>query len=159
MAFTKAARVIAIFLVMILSLLRFSRGADTWPQWRGPNRDGFISGPSWPDSLAEDRLKLLWRVDLGAGYAGPIVASDRVFVAETKDQKSEVVRALDRQSGQELWTASWPGAMKVPFMARHNGDWIRSTPAYDGESLYVAGMRDVLVCLNAQSVYVHTDCH
>ena len=43
------------------------------------------------------------------------------------------------------------GAMSVPFMAKRNGDWIRSTPAYDGESLYVAGMRDVLVCLDAKT--------
>jgi outer membrane protein assembly factor BamB len=39
--------------------------------------------------------------------------------------------------------------MSVPFFARSNGDWIRATPACDGESLFVAGMRDVLVCLDA----------
>ena len=31
-----------------------------------------------------------------------------------------------------------------------NGDWVRSTPALDGDRLYVAGMRDVLVCLDAR---------
>jgi len=123
--------------------------AETWPQWRGPTRDGFVRGTAWPTSLAEDRLKLAWHVDLAPGYPGPIVAADRVFVAETKDQKLEIVRALDRETGRELWAAEWPGAMSVPFMAKRNGDWIRSTPAYDGQSLYVAGMRDVLVCLDA----------
>jgi outer membrane protein assembly factor BamB len=39
--------------------------------------------------------------------------------------------------------------MSVPFFAWENGEWIRATPAYDGESLFVAGMRDVLVCLDA----------
>lgn len=123
--------------------------AEIWPQWRGPNRDGFSPGPAWPDSLAEDRLTPAWHVDLGPGYPGPIVAADRVFVAETEDEKTEIVRALDRASGKELWRASWPGAMSVPFMAKRNGDWIRSTPAYDGESLFVGGMREVLVCLDA----------
>jgi len=79
------------------------------------------------------------------------VAADRVFVAETKEQKLEIVRALDRETGRELWSAQWPGAMSVPFMAKRNGDWIRSTPAYDGQSVYVAGMRDVLVCLDAET--------
>ena len=79
------------------------------------------------------------------------MAADRVFVAETKDQKTEIVRALDRATGRELWKAEWPGAMSVPFMAKRNGDWIRSTPAYDGHSLFVAGMRDVLVCLDAKT--------
>ena len=41
-----------------------------------------------------------------------------------------------------MWKAEWPGAMSVAFMAKRNGDWIRSTPAYDGDSLYVAGIRD-----------------
>ncbi len=147
-------RIIACCLFVLLLVGQASPAADTaetWPQWRGPNRDGFSPGPAWPDSLGEDRLTRKWRVELGPGYPGPIVAKDRVFVAETENEKTEIVRALDRETGKEIWRASWPGAMSVPFMARRNGDWIRSTPAYDGESLYVAGMRDVLVCLDAQT--------
>src|SRR5580765_4150907 len=41
--------------------------------------------------------------------------------------------------------------MTVPFFAAANGNWIRATPFFDGESLYVAGMRDVLVCLDART--------
>ena len=36
--------------------------AETWPQWRGPTRDGFVTGPDWPTSVGEDHLKLLWQV-------------------------------------------------------------------------------------------------
>ncbi len=45
----------------------------------------------------------------------------------------------------------WPGAMSVPFFAASNGSWIRATPAFDGDSLFVAGMRDVLVSLDART--------
>ena len=62
-----------------------------------------------------------------------------------------LVYALDRKTGKQLWRAEWKGAMKVPFFARSNGSWMRSTPAYDGTNLYVAGMRDMLVCLDATS--------
>jgi outer membrane protein assembly factor BamB len=79
------------------------------------------------------------------------VTGDRVFVTETKDRKTEVVRALHRQTGKELWRAEWAGALSVPFFAKANGDWIRSTPAFDGERLYVAGIRDLLICLDAKS--------
>jgi outer membrane protein assembly factor BamB len=120
-----------------------------WYQWRGPNRDGLISGSQWPASLTSDNLKRIWRVEMGPGYSGPIVVGDRVFVTETEDEKTEVVRALDRTTGNELWRQSWPGAMSVPFFARSNGSWIRATPAFSDGKLYVAGMRDVLVCLNA----------
>ncbi len=123
----------------------------TWPQWRGPNRDGHISGPDWPGTLQGDSLKKMWRVDLGPGYSGPIVAEDRVFVTETKDKTYEIIRALDRNTGKEIWQAQWRGAITVPPYARVHGDWIRSTPAFDGESLYVAGMRDVLVCLDPRT--------
>jgi outer membrane protein assembly factor BamB len=41
--------------------------------------------------------------------------------------------------------------MSVPFFAAANGSWIRATPAFDGERLYVAGMKDVLVCLDAET--------
>jgi len=67
---------------------------NNWPQWHGPTRDCLVGGPAWPTSLGKDHLKLLWHVDLGPGYPGPIVAKDRVFVAETKDKKTEIVLAL-----------------------------------------------------------------
>lgn len=121
-----------------------------WSQWRGPTRDArVVGGAEWPRSLSG--LKERWRVELGPSYSGPVVSNDRVFVTETVDREKETVRALDRKNGSELWRASWSGAMSVPFFARSNGDWIRSTPACDGESLYVGGMRDVLVCLDAKS--------
>ena len=123
---------------------------DCWPQWRGPTRDSRTADvPAWPNDLSS--LSRTWRVELGPGYSGPIVWGDRVFVAETVGAKDEVVRALDRASGRELWQARWAGAMSVPFFAKKNGDWIRSTPACDCESLFVAGMRDVLVCRDAAS--------
>jgi len=118
-----------------------------WPQWRGPTRDAKISGgPAWPSSL--NALSKRWRVELGPGYSRPIVWGDRVFVTETENNEKEIVRALDRKTGTELWWASWSGALSVPFFAKANGDWIRSTPACDGESLFVGGMRDVLVSLD-----------
>ena len=122
----------------------------SWPQWRGPSRDGQAPMlPAWPDQVDEKSLIKKWRAELGPSYSGPIVAADRVFVTETRGKKTEVVQALSRTDGKVLWSADWPGAMSVPFFAWENGEWIRATPAFDGESLFVAGMRDVLVCLDA----------
>ena len=125
--------------------------AADWPQWRGPQRDGQFTGPAWPEKLDTNHLRQVWRVELGPSYSGPIVSGERVFTTETKDKKLEVVTAFDRKSGKQLWRARWAGAVSVPFFAKSNGDWIRATPACDGESLFVAGMRDVLVCLDAQT--------
>ena len=124
----------------------------SWPQWRGPRRDGHVTpGATWPAKLDKDHLTLRWRVELGPSYSGPVIAGDRVFVTETLDEKEEVVRALDRDTGKERWAARWPGPFQVPDYAKGNGSWVRSTPACDGDALYVGGMRDVLVCLGADS--------
>lgn len=143
----------AMLLVVVTSLPLSAIAADlapTWPQWRGPSRDGQAPlTPVWPDRLDEATLTQHWRIELGPSYSGPIVAADRVFVIETRGKKTEVVQALSRDNGKVLWSVEWPGSMSVPFFAGANGDWIRATPAFDGESLFVAGMRDVLVCLDA----------
>ncbi|MEO1999861.1 MAG: PQQ-binding-like beta-propeller repeat protein, partial [Planctomycetaceae bacterium] len=126
------------------------RAADdqTWPQWRGPNRNGEVTSGSWPDSLSDPRLKQLWRVELPPSYSGPVVAHDKVFVTYTRDNEYEGVRALDRRSGKEIWKSEWKGAMKVAGLGTSMGSWIRATPTLDGARLFVAGMPDLLVCLN-----------
>ena len=120
---------------------------SSWNQWRGPNRDGRVAGPRWPDTLAG--LERVWQVELGKGYASPLVVGDRVFVAETVADKREAVRAFARADGSELWRASWPAEGKVPFFAAANGAWIRATPLHDGVAIYVGGMEEVLVKLDA----------
>ena len=127
-----------------------TKDVQEWNQWRGPNRDGKIEAV-WPNSLDETVLKEIWSVKMGPSYSGPIVVGDQVFVTETRDKKYEVVTSLDRKTGKTLWQQEWEGSMSVPFFAASNGSWIRATPAYDDGRLYVAGMRDVLVCLNAKN--------
>jgi outer membrane protein assembly factor BamB len=93
-------------------------------------------------------LRQIWRVELGKGYPGPIVAGERVFVVETVDDETVAVRALNRATGAELWRHAWAGSGSVPFFAAANGDWVRSTPAFDGETLYVGDMIEHLLALD-----------
>ena len=69
-----------------------STGLD-WPQWRGPNRDGtlasFAEPKDWPENLIRK-----WKVEVGTGYATPIVVGNRVY-AFTRQDANEVMRALD----------------------------------------------------------------
>ena len=48
-----------------------------YTQWRGAQRDGAASGfaepEAWPDTLTRQ-----WKVDLGEGYATPLVIGDTV---------------------------------------------------------------------------------
>ena len=147
--------ILRVALFSLLAIPEFVIGAEPrfvrWDQWRGPSRDGQFEGRRWPDKLDEASLRRRWRVDLPPSYSGPIVGECSIFVTATEDQKTEIVLALDRQTGDIQWRAEWPGAITVPFFAASNGSWIRSTPAFDGETVYVAGMRDLLVALDAKT--------
>lgn len=134
--------------VVLCLAIGVSASAD-WPQWRGPDRLGTVSGVKWPGTINDATLKQLWQVELSPGYPGPILSGDRVFTFETKDAKDEVIRAFDVKTGEQLWETSWTGAMRVPFFAKRNGSWVKSTPATDGEHVYAIGMQDELVCLKA----------
>lgn len=122
--------------------------SSDWTQWRGPGRDGSVGGDPWPADFTS--LEKGWSVQLGKGYGGPIVAGDRVFVIETVDENTEQVRALRRTDGTEIWRYSWKGGMDVPFFAKRNGNWVRSTPAFDGKRLYVGGMQERFFALDAE---------
>jgi outer membrane protein assembly factor BamB len=135
-----------LFLLLLSSFSLLAADAG-WTQFRGPERSGAAPGAPWPENFKG--LQQSWQVKLDKGYPGPIVDAARVYVAETATAETEIVRALDRKTGKELWRASWPGKHSVPFFAKKNGDWIRATPAFDGQTLYVAGMEEVLVALDA----------
>ena len=75
-----------------------------------------------------------------------------MFSVETlRKDESVVVRALDRETGKELWRTAWSSRGDVPFFARDNGDWVRSTPAVDSEMLYVGDMLEVLRAIDVES--------
>lgn len=144
----KPTLVVLALLIALPALHAQEPKAGTWLQWRGPNRDGFSPGTDWPDRIAGNSLKVIWEFkELGESYSGPIVTADRVFTTETVNKKIERIRCLDRKTGKQIWAKEWQGSTTVPFFAARNGAWIRSTPACDSECIYVAGIRDVLVCL------------
>ncbi len=123
--------------------------SENWPGWRGPGRTGGVDSQSWPSSFSG--LQKVWSLELGKSYSGPIVFDNRVYTTETIDRRDESLIALNATTGEQIWKRQWPGAMTVPFFAKANGDWIRSTPTSDGERIVVAGMRDVVKCFACEN--------
>ena len=67
---------------------------NIWPQWRGPNRDGNVSGAiiptSWPKTLKEQ-----WKLTVGVGHSSPVVSKGRVYVfARQGEDEVRGVRTL-----------------------------------------------------------------
>lgn len=141
--------VLAVLLLFGVPAARAGEPGDVWHQWRGPARDGQVRSAEWADTL--HGLARQWRVPLGKGFSGPIVGTHRVFVVGSGTSGAVTVRALDRQDGQERWSRSWSAPVKVPFFAASHGSWVRSTPVFDGETLFVGDMKEVLVALDGET--------
>jgi outer membrane protein assembly factor BamB len=118
-----------------------------YPQWRGANRDGaatFAAPATWPDQLT-----LKWRVDVGTGYAAPIIVGDRVF-AFSRQGEDEVMRALDATSGKVLWETKYNATYKPnPAATNKHGTGPKSTPAFANGRLYTLGMTGVVTAFDA----------
>ncbi len=120
--------------------------SSEWNQWRGPFRDGHLhQDEKWPNDWKG--LEKQWSIELNPGYSGPILSGDYVYTCES-NKENEVVRCINRETGKMIWQQHWQGGMKVPDYAAANGDWIRSTPIVDSDSIYIGGMRDFLICLD-----------
>src|SRR5204862_4047098 len=65
-----------------VSLCATSLFADDWPQWLGPNRDSVWRESGIVEKFPANGPPVLWRADIGGGYAGPAVASGRVYVTD-----------------------------------------------------------------------------
>ena len=123
-----------------------NRSVD-WTQWRGPNRDGavasFVEPKTWPAMLNRK-----WKVDVGLGYASPLVVGNRIYMFARQGQ-DEVMLALDAASGKLLWRTGYPAPFKMnPAAAPHN-EGPKSTPAFASGKLYAIGMTGIVTAFNA----------
>jgi outer membrane protein assembly factor BamB len=119
--------------------------AQDWPQWRGPNRDGKVSGfaapEKWPNELTQK-----WRTTVGAGDATPALVGDKLYVF-TRQGDDEVILCLNAGDGKELWKEQYAAQAVTGAPARHPGP--RSSPAVAEGKVVTLGVGGVLSCLDA----------
>jgi len=134
--------------VMVGCVILVSAGwvfAQDWAQWRGPNRDGKVSGftapAKWPKELTQK-----WKVTVGSGDATPALVGDRLYVF-TRQGDEEVTLCLDAGSGKELWRDKYAAQAVTGAPARHPGP--RSSPAVADGKVVTIGVGGVLSCLDA----------
>src|SRR5688572_10838317 len=145
-----AARFVRFLLasVPLLALAPAARG-DDWPQWRGQSRDGVWNETGIVDQLPAGQIPIKWRAEIGAGYSGPTVASGRVYVTDrlTKPEEVERVYCFDEQTGQSLWSHSYP--VRYGDIG-YNAGPRASVGIHDGKA-YSLGATGRLFCFDAAS--------
>ncbi len=127
---------------------RVAAGQD-WPQWRGPNRDGAVTSfsepTSWPEGLTEQ-----WTVDVGLGYATPLLVGDRIYMY-TRQDEDEVMMALDARSGEIIWRTSYPAPFDLTPAARRHRAGPKSTPTFADGRLFTLGMSGIVTAFDAET--------
>jgi len=120
-----------------------------WPQWRGPNRDGYVADAvipkSWPKTLQTE-----WRVQVGVGHASPVAANGKIYVF-ARENDEEVLRALDASTGKEIWKSSLPVAYQMHEAAVGHGKGPKSTPLVSRGIVYTFGISGVLSAHDAET--------
>jgi outer membrane protein assembly factor BamB len=138
---------IVILLAGVSALLDAQARSTDWTQWRGPNRDGVIPSftppREWPQQLVRK-----WKVEVGLGYATPIVVGNRVYLF-SRQGDNEVMSGLDADSGKVLWQTTYPAVFTMHSAATPHGKGPKSTPVFANGRLYSIGMTGVVTAFNA----------
>lgn len=139
--FTLAMKLHPLALLALLALLHATvvpaQGGD-WPWWRGPNRNGVADADAAPPEGFGLERKVRWSVPVpGRGHGSPCVVGDRLFLA-TADEESQIqaVHGFDRSSGKLLWTTVVHEQGHTQKLNK-KASWASSTPACDGERIFV----------------------
>lgn len=126
----------------IVTALASSGFAQDWPQFLGPDRNskspetGILR--TWPEGGPE----VLWTVDLGIGYGGPVVKNGKVYLLDREKETADIMRCFDLDSGEELWKFEYeaPGSVMFPGS--------RSVPVVDENHVYSSGVFGDLYCFD-----------
>ena len=131
------------------SRLRRPRSHESWPQWRGPDRDGrtaaFTPPAEWPRALARQ-----WSTRVGAGHASPVMVNGRIF-AHARSGEQEVVIVVDAATGKEQWRDAYPAPYRLNPSASAHGPGPRSTPVVSGGRLITFGISGILSCCDVST--------
>ena len=144
----RATRLTLTMLIGAAGVATAQEGPLDYPQWRGVNRDGaaaaFTEPTSWPA-----RLTRHWQVEVGLGYATPILVGDRVYTFGRQDTE-EVLMAVDTASGEVVWRTGYAAPTSNPGTGPH-GPGPKSTPLFHDGKLYVLGISGVVSAFDAAS--------
>jgi len=124
------------FLTVCFTLaLTLTLGAADWPQLLGPTRDGHSTETRLNWAWPKDGPPIAWKLDVGTGWASPVVADGKVLLFH-RVEDNEILVALDPATGKEKWTSKYVTKYRDDFNF-DNGP--RSTPCVNDGKVFTLG--------------------
>ena len=120
-------------------LLAAALGAQDWPQFLGPTRDGVYAGTA-PSGVGA----VVWKKEVGQGFAGPVVAQGKLILFHRVGNR-ETVECLDAKTGKRIWSYDYPTSYRDDFGFDEGP---RSVPTVAGGRVYTYGAEGALHCVD-----------
>ncbi|MFB6320462.1 PQQ-binding-like beta-propeller repeat protein [Saccharicrinis sp. FJH54] len=137
-----------LMLLSLVVLLSCTPKAN-WSKWRGPEANGKItSNKPWKTNL--DSTLIAWQKNIGKGHSAITVQDNNCYVSGwtqsvngTDTINETVVRCLNIETGDDIWTYTYPSAER-------SFPGPRSTPVIDEDNLFILSWEGTLYCLSAE---------
>jgi outer membrane protein assembly factor BamB len=115
-----------------------------WPGFRGPARDGRLTGVRIATDWRDNPPRPLWRHAVGPGWSSFAVVGRSLFTQEQRGEYETVV-CYDADTGAERWVHQDAGRHSDP----PSGVGPRATPTFYEGKVYAVGATGRLNCLDA----------
>lgn len=125
-------------------LLVQSALAHDWPQFLGPARNGVYSDSDVAKAWPSAGPRVLWKRQVGEGYASPVVAGGRLIVFHRRGDR-EILDCLVATSGKLLWSRDYPTSYRDAYSTSYGP---RATPTVAAGKVYTYGADGVLSALD-----------
>jgi len=146
------ARIFAAAAVLLgVAVTALAQGSpQDYPQWRGRNRDGsasgFVAPKTWPEKLTRR-----WKVEVGEGYATPIVVGKTVY-AFTRRDGNETLMALNAATGKLVWRTGYPAPpLAEGSVAAKHGNGPKATPLFHNGKIFTLGLGGAFSAFDAKT--------
>jgi len=140
-----ALMLLAVFVIPVYA----QQPSSDWTQWRGPSRDGVAPAPSDPQAWPT-QLNQKWKVEVGLGYATPLVVGNRIYQFARKGER-EVMMGIDAESGKTLWETGYEAKFTMMSATVQHGPGPKATPVFSNGRLYSIGMTGIVTAYDAAS--------
>ncbi|MFC1555945.1 PQQ-binding-like beta-propeller repeat protein [candidate division KSB1 bacterium] len=124
-----------------------SETPGNWPRFRGSDFDNISKEEVLlADKWGESGPNLLWAVDLGEGYAGPVVSNGRVYILDYDEEiRADMLRCFSFDDGREIWRRGYE-----VYVKRNHG-MSRTVPAVNDKYVVTIGPKCHVMCVDAIS--------
>ncbi len=122
------ARRIRLLAGLFLLAAASGAGADDWPVFRGPSRNGISAEKAQPWS------SIAWTGEVGTGFSSMVVAKGRVVTLGNAND-TDTIYCFDAEKGSVLWTHAYPSLLGDHYFEGGT----THTPTIDGDRVYTLG--------------------